>query len=317
MFFGTPAIAVPALRALSQSAEVCAVVCQPDRAAGRGLALQAPAVKVEALRLGLEVIQPQKLRDGALAAFIVDKNVDVALVMAYGRILPRDVLEAPRLGCLNLHASLLPEYRGAAPIQRCLMDGRTETGLCLMQMDEGLDTGDVLTERRLPIGPDENYQELSDRLAELAAEMTHTDLAHFIRGELTPKPQDPARATHAKPLTPEDQILDFALPASALKDRIRALAPKPGAASFVHRPPGRARRLRILQARVEPHGPIAGGEDPAGQVRVDDHRIFVRAGVAWLELLVGQVEGRTVLPAADLVRGRALQTGDRLLGSVP
>src|SRR5688572_18477215 len=141
MFFGTPAIAVPALRALHQIAESSAGVCQPDRPAGRGLALAAPAVKVDAERLGLEVLQPRKLKDCALAPLMKERALDVALVLAYGRILPPAVLHAPRLGCVNLHASLLPAYRGAAPIQRCLIDGREETGICLMQMDEGLDTG--------------------------------------------------------------------------------------------------------------------------------------------------------------------------------
>lgn len=313
LFFGTPAIAVPALRASSEEFEVCAVVCQPDRAAGRGLALQAPAVKVEAERLGLEVLQPLKLRDGVLAAFMRSKQVDLALVMAYGRILPRDVLEAPRLGCLNLHASLLPEYRGAAPIQRSLMDGKTETGLCLMQMDEGLDTGDVLAERRIGIGPDENYQELSDRLAALAGEMIHTDVVRFVRGELTPKPQDSARATHAKPLTSADLALDFSLPATSLKNRIRALAPKPGAAAFIERAQERPRRLRILEARVE----LAQPPGLPGQVELRGERILVGTADGFLEIVRAQVEGRTVQAAADLVRGRALRAGDRLLGSLP
>jgi methionyl-tRNA formyltransferase len=317
MFFGTPAIAIPALQALSEEFEVCAVVCQPDRAAGRGLALQAPAVKVEAERLGLEVIQPSKLKDGGLASFIRERHVELALVMAYGRILPLDVLTAPHLGCLNLHASLLPSYRGAAPIQRALMDGKTETGLCLMQMDEGLDTGDVLAERRLAIGPDENHQELSDRLATLAAEMVHIDLPRFVRGELIPQPQDPTRATHAKPLTPADLVLDFMEPATRLKDRIRALAPKPGAAAFIERDSERPRRLRILEARAALGEPMPTEEEVPGQVRVQGQRTLVRAGDGYLEILRAQVEGRTVQAAGDLLRGRALRAGDRLRGSLP
>ncbi len=277
-----------------------------------------PAVKLEAEQLGLEVLQPHKLKDGSLASLIRSKNVELALVMAYGRILPRDVLEAPRLGCLNLHASLLPEYRGAAPIQRCLMDGRTETGVCLMQMDEGLDTGPVLAKEVLPIGPEENYQELADRLAELAASMTRSEVPRFVRGELRPAAQDHAHATHARPLTPADLELDFAWPALVLKNRVRALAPQPGAAAFIDRPPGRLRRLRILKACVPAEESMdPGRHDPPGQVLVHGERIFVRTGAATLEILVGQVEGRKVLPAADLVRGRALVTGDRLVGSLP
>jgi methionyl-tRNA formyltransferase len=313
MFFGTPAIAVPALRALAAGgAEVCAVVCQPDRAAGRGLELTAPAVKVAARELGLEVLQPHKLKDGELARFMREAKLDVALVMAYGRILPPDVLAAPRLGCVNLHASILPEYRGAAPIQRCLMDGRAETGLCLMQMDEGLDTGDVLSERRLAIGSDENYQELADRMALLAAEMVTSDLPRLLRGELTAQAQDHTRATHAPPLGSADLVLDFEAPAAALKNRIRALAPKPGATAFITREGKKPQRLRLLRAEI---GSEASG-DP-GQVRVDRDRIFVGTGAGTLELVLGQVEGRKVLGAADLARGRALVTGDRLVGQSP
>lgn len=317
MFFGTPAIAVPALRALATTFEVCGVVCQPDRAAGRGLTLTAPAVKLEAQALGLEVLQPSKLKDGAFAALLRERQIDLALVMAYGRILPKDVLDAPRLGCVNLHASLLPEYRGAAPIQRCLMDGRVETGLCLMQMDEGMDTGDVLGERRLSIGPDENYQELSDRLALLASEMTQDDLPRFARGELTRRPQDHARATYAKPIEAADTQLDFAWSARTLKDRIRALAPQPGAAAFIHRVGAADRRVRLLAAHAADPAETVQERLASGEVLVQGARVFVGTGAGVLEVLSGQVEGRKVLPAAQLAQGRALTSGDRLIGAVP
>jgi len=316
MFFGTPAIAVPALRALAASANVRKVVCQPDRAAGRGLGLTAPAIKIAAQELGLEVLQPHKLRDGELARFMRQEELDVALVMAYGRILPPDVLGAPRLGCVNLHASLLPEYRGAAPIQRVLMDGRAETGLCLMQMNEGLDTGDVLCERRLAVGPDEDYQELADRLALLAADMVAGDLPRLLSGELRPEPQDHARATHAPPLTAADLVLDFSQPALALKNRIRALSPQPGAAAFVLRDGQKARRLRILKAQATADQKDDGAPAP-GLVHVAGDRVFVVTGGGTLEILLGQVEGRKVLGAADLARGRALREGDRLVGPAP
>jgi len=315
IFFGTPAIAVPALRALTEVADVVVVVCQPDRAAGRGLSLTAPAIKREAEALGLEVLQPHKLRDGALAARVRELDVDVALVMAYGRILPEDLLSAPRLGCLNLHASLLPLYRGAAPIQRCLMDGARETGLCLMQMDAGLDTGDVLATARLAIPPEENAQQLSDRLAALASEMTRTELPRFVAGELTRTPQDHERATHAKPLTAADLALDFTRPAEALKDHIRALAPQPGAAAFIQRAGSPARRLRLLEARALPSESPREAERSIGQVQVVGPRVLVQTGSGQLELLSGQVEGRKVLPGSQLAQGRALVSGDCLVGS--
>jgi len=317
MFFGTPAIAVPALLALGDGAEVCAVVCQPDRAAGRGLSLTPPAVKVAAERLGLEVLQPLKLKDGELARQIRERRPDVALVMAYGRILPKDVLEAPRLGCLNLHASLLPEYRGAAPIQRCLMDGRTETGMCLMQMDEGLDTGDVLTRRQIPIGPAENLEQLSARLAELAAEMTRSDLPRFLRGELSPIPQDHARATHAPPLTAADLPLHFVRSAQALHDQVRALAPKPGAECSISRAGAPSRRLRVLETRVAPEREAEADGLDQGELLLTKKQVFVKTGAGVLELLVGQAEGKKVLPASQLLQGRTLQGGDRLLAAQP
>lgn len=314
LFFGTPAIAVPALRALASIVEVRAVVSQPDRAAGRGLTLTPPAVKLEAQALGLPVLQPHKLRDGALAAFMREQEADVALVMAYGRILPPDVLSAPRLGCLNVHASLLPEYRGAAPIQRCLMDGRTETGLCLMQMDEGLDTGDVLAERRIAIGPLEDAGELSRRLAELAHDMTLEELPRFFAGQLVRTPQAHERATHAPPLTNADLVLDFTRSAARLKDHVRALAPQPGATAFVQRPGSSAKRLRVLEARVA-DGAASPTDLAPGDVVTMGKQVFIGAGSGVLELLSGQVEGRKVLPAAQLAQGRALATGDRLTGS--
>src|SRR5690606_12694290 len=200
VFFGTPPIAVPSLQALHEIAQVTAVVCQPDRPAGRGLKLHAPAVKLAALELGLPVHQPRAVKSGALANWLETQNADLALVMAYGRILPRAVLEAPRLGALNLHASLLPKYRGAAPINWAIIRGEQETGISLMQMDEGMDTGPVYCRRGLPIPATENAGELAERLAHLAAAVTRTDVPRVVTGDLQAAPQDHAAATHAPPL---------------------------------------------------------------------------------------------------------------------
>jgi methionyl-tRNA formyltransferase len=189
IFCGTPEIAVPSLLALSEISEIVGVVCQPDRPAGRGMRLTPPAVKVAAERASWEVFQPTKMRDGSLARWMSDKRADLALVIAYGRILTADTLCAPRLGCLNLHASLLPRYRGAAPIQRALMNGERETGVCLMQMDEGMDTGPVLACHGLTITPDDDAGTLTEKLGQLAATVTRTELPRFFRGELQPVPQ--------------------------------------------------------------------------------------------------------------------------------
>ena len=226
VFCGTPEIAVPALDALAEIAEIPGVVCQPDRPSGRGLKLNAPAVKKRALEMGLEVYQPTKMRDGSLGRWMREKQADAALVIAYGRILTLDSLKAPRLGCVNLHASLLPLYRGAAPIQRVLMDGRAETGVCLMQMDEGMDTGPVLAEHRLPILHEDDAATLTEKLGRLAAEVTRQEVPRFLRGELTPRNQDHSLATHAPPITREDSPLDWSKSAkSACEPNSRAQPP--------------------------------------------------------------------------------------------
>jgi len=177
VFFGTPQVAVPALRALTQVAEVTAVVCQPDRPSGRGLKVSAPPIKEAALELGLSVHQPTKVRNGELAQWLRDQRADVALVMAYGRILPSEVLSAPRRGAMNLHASLLPGYRGAAPINWVIVNGEPQSGISLMQMDEGLDTGPVYARHVLGLTETETAGTLAERIATLAAHVVRADLA--------------------------------------------------------------------------------------------------------------------------------------------
>lgn len=309
VFFGTPEIAVPALRALSEVADVAGVVCQPDRPSGRGMKLRPPAVKTAALELGLQVYQPARVRSGELQRWILERNPDIALVLAYGRILPPGVLTAPRKGCLNLHASLLPKYRGAAPIQWALIRGETETGISLMQMDEGLDSGPVFTKRQLEILPDETAGELSERLAQLAATMTRLDVPAAVAGHLVATPQKPEEVTHAPPLTSQDRILDWSESAYALSCRVRGLSPRPGAHTRIEpAASGSPMTLRILQARPrqEPH------ELAPGEVLVWGSRILVGTGKNLLEILEAQLEGRRALPARDLVNGRALSSGDRL-----
>lgn len=304
VFFGTPPIAVPALRALAETTEVVGVVCQPDRPAGRGLALREPAVKLAARELGLDVHQPVKVKTGSLDAWLRERTPEVAVVLAYGRILPPAVLAAPRRGCMNLHASLLPRLRGAAPINWAIINGFAETGVSLMQMDEGLDTGPVYCMQRLSIGADETAGELAIRIGDLAAEMVRRDLPRAVTGELTATPQDEAEASHAPPLGPEHQTLTWSHAASRLHDQIRGLAPRPGAVTTVG-----GRRLRIALASPSPL-PAAG---PPGRVTVWDRaRLLVATGDGTLEILAAQVEGRRELPARDLANGRALKEGDVL-----
>ncbi|MEO7091747.1 MAG: methionyl-tRNA formyltransferase, partial [Polyangiales bacterium] len=208
IFMGTPEFSVPVLDALKDVAEVVGVVCQPDRPSGRGMQITAPPVKVRALELGLDVIQPRKMKDGTLAAWMRERAPDVAVVVAFGRILPREVLDAPRVGCLNVHASILPRYRGAAPIAWAIARGERETGVDLMRMEEGLDTGAVLAEKRVDIGLDETTGELSRRLSRLAADLVRETLRDAVEGRLVDRPQDEALATLAPILKKEDGVVD-------------------------------------------------------------------------------------------------------------
>src|SRR4051812_10725 len=210
VFFGTPQIAVPALRALTQVAEVTGVVCQPDRPSGRGLKVAAPAIKEAALELGLSVHQPTKVRSGELLEWLQQQRADVALVMAYGRILPSDVLAAPRSGAMNLHASLLPRYRGAAPINWVIVNGEAQSGISLMQMDAGLDTGPVYSRHVLDLTETETAGTLAERISTLAAHVVRADLAAAVAGKLTAEPQDEALASYAPLIERQHLQIDWA-----------------------------------------------------------------------------------------------------------
>lgn len=309
VFCGTPAIAVPALLALAEVTEIPAVVCQPDRPAGRGMKLQAPAVKIAAQRLSLPVYQPARVRDGSLSKWLEEQRADAALVMAYGRILNRETLQTPRLGCVNLHASLLPQYRGAAPIQRALMDGQEKTGICLMQMDEGMDTGPVLSRTQLEIEPQDNNGTLSEKLGRLAADVVRQQLLPFLRGELAATPQDHTLASYAPPLVKQDQQLNFLQPARRLENQVRGLAPRPAAVAQLRKLGAGegTKRTKIHSCRVA---------NPAlrlspGELGEDAGRLFVGTGEGILELLLVQPEGKKAQTGSDAINGRSLVHGDR------
>ncbi len=303
VFFGTPAIAIPALHALAEFAEIVGVVCQPDRPAGRGLTLQPPAVKQAALDLGLVVHQPLKVKTGNLDEWLRERAADIALVMAYGRILPPAVLSAPIRGCMNLHASLLPRWRGAAPINWSIIHGDHETGVCLMQMDEGLDTGPVYARRAIPIGDAETAGELAQRLATTAAELVRSELLHAVQGELDGVPQRHEQASYAPPLERSDGALNFSKTSRDLVNLIRGLSPRPSAHTLLN-----GRPLKVAQARWLPARP--GGEP--GRVSVYDKQVLVSTIDGAFELCRAQLEGRKELRAIDLVNGRALKDGDVL-----
>lgn len=308
IFCGTPEIAVPSLEALAEVAEIVGVVCQPDRPAGRGMKLHAPAVKTRALALGLDVYQPEKVRDGAFARWMQEKDADLALVIAYGRILTADTLRGPRLGSVNLHASLLPEFRGAAPIQRALMAGKTETGVCLMQMDEGMDTGDVLACHKLPILPEDDAGSLALKLGTLAATVTREELPRFFRGELQPQKQDESRATYAPPISKDNTHIDWNLSPEAVLGQVRGLSPRPGATTHIIRDGSPKRLLKINSAKIwqTPEALRPGSVLFAGR-----HILVGTSGLP-LEILKAQPEGKKLQSAEDLQNGRVLLQGDVL-----
>ena len=303
-FFGTPEFAVPALSALHEHTRVVGVVCQPDRRSGRGMRLTAPPVKEAAIARGLDVYQPTRVRDGALALWLENLRVDVALVAAYGRILPPPVLSAPVYGCLNLHASILPAYRGAAPIQWALANGDVETGISLMQMDVGMDTGAVFAVRRMPIPAGMNAGELTTALAELAAAMVGEELLAAVAGRLTAVPQDERLATHAPPIVKEYLSIDWAQPSARIVNQVRAFAPAPGAFTFAG-----DRRLKILEARC-------GASDRAGSpgtvLGTHLEAALVASADGSVEIWRAGAEGKNAQSGRDLVNGRLMQPGQRL-----
>jgi methionyl-tRNA formyltransferase len=305
VFFGTPHFAVPCLEALVEIADVAAVVCQPDKPAGRGLEVAPPPVKKRALELGLTVVQPTKLKTGEFAQWLREQNADVALVVAYGRILPKDVLAAPRLGCVNVHASLLPKLRGAAPITWAVVRGEPETGVTLMEMDEGMDTGAMLETFATPITEEETAGELSERLSSLGALATRKGLPRYVSGGYTPRPQDHAKATLAPMLKKEDGRIDFTKPARAVHDHVRGMTPWPGASTT-----SRGKLLKVHGTRVTDIP--AGAAKPGTVVFADKSRVVVACGERGVELTRVQLEGKKAVSAGDWFLGRGIAEGDVL-----
>ncbi|MBI5515494.1 MAG: methionyl-tRNA formyltransferase [Deltaproteobacteria bacterium] len=309
VMFGTPAFAVPALEALCDEHEVLALVCQPDRPSGRGNVLTAPPTKVAALARGILVHQPEKVKDGALAAWLRALAPDLAVVVAYGRILPLEVLTAPRLGCVNVHASVLPRWRGASPIQHAVLAGDTETGVTLMQMDVGMDTGALLSIRRTTIGPDETAEALGERLSALGAQMLREDLGHVLEGALTPVPQDEAHATHAPMLSRDQGRLQWNRPARELHNQVRGLQPWPGASTTLG-----ARRLIVNATRLD-GAPVVYAGAPGEVVAITRDRLWVATREGLLGLTELQLEGKKRMGVKEFCAGHPLRTGTLLGGA--
>ncbi len=310
VFFGTPKFSVPALDALVEIAEVAAVVCQPDKPVGRGLKVATPPVKERALALGIPVVQPTKLRTGEFAAWLRDQKVDVALVIAYGRILPQDVLDAPRLGCVNVHASLLPSYRGAAPIAWAVVRGETKTGITLMKMDAGMDTGDMLEVHETDIGADETAGELAERLSVLGATAVRDGLPRFVRGELTATPQDSSHATTAPLLEKEMGRIDWTKTKKEIHDHVRGMNPQPMAFTIL-----REKRVIVHRTRLV-DGNFSRDAKPGEVVIADKSRVVVACGgdrkSGLIELERVQLEGKKAVRGVDWFLGRGVAERDVL-----
>lgn len=301
-FLGTPDFAVPSLDALARAGhQLLCVVCQPDRPAGRGQEMREPATKRWAAARGVPVMQPEKVRDGRLAADLSRLSPDLLAVAAYGRILGQDLLELAPHGALNVHASLLPKYRGAAPIQWALAEGERETGVTVMQVEEELDSGDILLQRAIPIAPDDTAATLHDRLAVLGGEALVEALAALSRGELVPVRQDPSMATRAPVLVREHGRLDFSIPAARLAYRVRAFAPWPGTFTTLA-----GRVLKVHGAAERPGMP---GLVPGRARALPDGILVGCGGETALLVTEVQLEGKSRLTAAEFLRGHPLEGG--------
>ena len=297
IFLGTPSFAAPSLDAVARKHETISVVTQPDRPKGRGQELAASPVKQAAMRLGLPVYQPERIRRPEAQAHLAALAPEIMIVVGYGQIIPQSVIDIAPRGIVNVHASLLPKYRGAAPVQWAIVNGETRTGVTTMQINAGLDTGDILIERETEIGPEETALELSERLAMMGAELLIETLDGLARGAITPRKQDDAQASHAPILKKEDGAISWNQPAKAIHNRIRGLLPWPGAHTRF-----RGQLLHIWRARVE----SARAALPTGQVVAGPgFRIACGDGDV-LELLEVQLEGR------KRMSGEAFANGQRL-----
>jgi methionyl-tRNA formyltransferase len=306
IFMGTPAYAVPTLDAVVAAGhEVLAVVAQPDRPQGRGQQLHAPPTIERARALALPTRQPKAVRSGPFPEWMESCGADVAVVVAYGRILTPRLLAAPRLGCVNGHASLLPRYRGAAPIQWSVIQGERTTGVCTMQMDEGLDTGAVLLRRELAIGADETAGELSPRLAALTAALMVETLAGL--SDIVPQPQDHAASTLAPLLQKSDGELDWTWPAQKLHNRVRGVNPWPGGQTTF-----RGQPLKVHRTRVVDFFPDLAPRGGPGAVVEAGGRVVVLCGDVAVELVEVQLPGKKAMDGASFANGSRLEVGEVL-----
>jgi methionyl-tRNA formyltransferase len=307
IFFGTPDFAVPALQSLIEcpTAKIVAVVTQPDKPAGRGAKMTASPIKILAQKHELPVLQPKSVRrnEPLIKELLALGPIDLGIVVAFGQILPETVLSLPRSGCVNIHASLLPRWRGAAPIQRAILSGDSATGIALMKMEAGLDTGPIYAQAEIKIGLD-NAGELHDRLAELGAKLLLNNLEQIYNGTLTPAPQLASGITYADKITPTDLIINWTHGALEIERQVRAFSPLPGAYTKIN-----GKRLKILAARALEAQKQHRGAKPGTVTVVDRHTLEVSCGTGVLSLEEVQLEGRTRLPTSEFIKGNEIAVG--------
>ncbi len=303
VFMGTPEFAVPSLKALVGAGhEICGVFTQPDKPKNRGMKLQEPPVKEYALSIGLPVFQPAKVRDGEALGILQALNPDLIAVAAYGKILPVDILALPRLGCVNVHSSLLPKYRGAAPINWAILNGEDETGVTIMYMAEGMDTGDILAQAKTPIGLNENAAQLFVRLADIGAGLLVETAAALEAGKVNPVPQDSTRASYAPMLSKEQSPLDWTRSARQLHDQVRGLYPWPSASMVLD-----GIRCKVLQTALAGE---SGGKAPGAVLQADKKGLRVACGDGQaLDILELQPDGKKAMASPAFLLGHPVSLG--------
>lgn len=301
VFMGTPEFAVPSLNALlSSKKDVAAVVTQPDKPSGRGKKLTPPPVKVQALKAGLTVLQPERIKDEAFVNALREINPDVIVVAAYGRILPKDIIQLPRYGCINVHASLLPRYRGAAPINWAIINGEKETGITIMQMDEGLDTGGILLQKGIEITKEDTAGTLTEKLSGLGAGLLIEGLNAIEKGEIKAIPQDNSKASYAPMLKKEDGQIDWTKGAEDIYNMVHGMDPWPGAFTYYKGELWKAWKVR--------HGNTGKGR-PGEILAADRDRIDVASKDSVISIIEIQPANKKRMPVSEFLRGHKVEAG--------
>ena len=311
LFMGTPDFALFSLKSLveystTSDISICGVITQPDKPKGRGYALLPPPVKEYALSVGLDVYQPNTLKGEEFENLLSKLSPDLIIVVAYGKILPKNVIDYPKYGCINVHGSLLPEYRGAAPMQRAIIDGKEKTGITIMYMAEGLDTGDMLLTREILIDENDNFENIHDKLGILGAQMLQEIIPMLQNGTAVRIPQDDALSTYAKKISKEDCLIDFSKTAKEIHNQIRGLSPIP--LSFTYLPNGKI--LKVISSKITDCSTV---HENVGTVLSLDDGIEIACGVGSISLTRILPEGKARMSAADFIRGRSVSIGDIML----